>query len=184
MLPNKYNHKLRTGWRSRIFFLKKNPTKWRRSICGDCGFTIWDCWSVSKTGAWPPVLTTAETTTPTRTHSNTHTQSLQGSALCDIINQSDIASIDRPQKSLLLFDDLSPLFVRLLTPLCALWILRPSFNLTPTFKSKDIYFPPFHAVHHHPLCKPIFLLSFFHRKYHSLTHTRRRAWKQFIDPSS
>lgn len=119
--------------------------------CGNCGFTIWDCWSVSKRGAWPPVLTTAEALSPP-----THKVSRDQLCVTQRHNQSvDIASIDSPQKSLLLFDDLLPLFFSFfLTSLFALWFLCPYFNSTATFKSISIFFSFFHPVllcHHHPL---------------------------------
>lgn len=96
--PNKCNQKLRTGWRS-----KNISTRWRRSLCGDCGFTIWDFWSASKRGAWPSALTTAEALSPA-THKDartqTHTVSRDQLRVTHWHNQSvDIASIDSPQKT-------------------------------------------------------------------------------------
>lgn len=100
--PNKCNQKLRTGWRS-----KNISTRWRRSLCGDCGFTIWDFWSASKRGAWPSALTTAEALSPA-THKDVHTHTVSRDQLrvthwhTDTINQLISLLLTVPRRLLLL----------------------------------------------------------------------------------
>lgn len=110
----------------------------RAPLCYNCGFTIQNCWSVSKRGTWAPVLTTAESPPS----ANKHKVSRDQLCVTQQHNQSvDIACIDSPQKSLLLFDDLLLPFVFsfTLTSIVALWFLCPLFNPAPTFTFISIF---------------------------------------------
>lgn len=105
--------------------------------CDNCGFTMWDCWSVSKRNVWPPLLTTAEAPPPDK-----HRRGLQGSALCNTVAQSISGYCfywQSPEESPSVWWSAALVFFFFLTSLIALWFLHPPFNPTPTFTPTFIF---------------------------------------------